>query len=113
MVSSKDAESRRMRTSVPKILCSPLALLPSSATALLEEYRAETLHGIPPVHAYDPNTSAMPEYKPYDVVKGVAICPVQGVLVHEAACWWYGEQSYSDIASTYALALLDADVRAI
>lgn len=96
-----------MRT-VPEILSSPLAILPSTATALLETFRSQALLD-PPAQAYDPS-AAISEHKPYELVGGVAIIPICGVLVHEASWWGWDETSYACIADMVACALGDPDV---
>jgi signal peptide peptidase SppA len=54
--------------------------------------------------------------KDYDVVAGIAVVPVQGVLVHEQSLWGYwfgGETSYKQLASTLVDAMADSAVRAV
>lgn len=100
---------------IPEILSSPLALLPSAATAMLEAYRVSTLHvshsASPPARA-DFGTATGSEMKPYEVVCGIAIIPICGVLTHEESFWW-DEVSYSCIASKVAAAITDTEVLGI
>jgi signal peptide peptidase SppA len=50
--------------------------------------------------------------RPYNVVDGVAIVPVRGVLVHDY-CWGWGETEYSSIADTVVAAIDDPEVEAL
>ena len=96
--------------SIEGLLYRPLALLPAHATALLERLRlvgsAEpaALLGDAPEHA---------DRRLYDVVNGVAVVPIQGVLVHGSGCWWWGETTYDIIRTTLRRAIADPDVRAV
>jgi signal peptide peptidase SppA len=47
----------------------------------------------------------------YDVIAGVAVVPVRGVLVHEKS--WFDETAYSDVATLMMEALNDSDVRGV
>jgi len=49
----------------------------------------------------------------YDLVDGVAIIPICGVLVHGHACWWAGETSYSSIEAALVAAIDDQMAKAI
>src|SRR5713101_1327329 len=68
----------------------PVALWPGHAAQLLREIRLEYLS--PPAQQ-----SLTDEWKPYEIVQGMAIVPVRGILVHETAWWGWGETSYSSI----------------
>jgi signal peptide peptidase SppA len=89
----------------------PLAILPSQAQAIVD--RLQTLE----VGAFGFDFDSAPaSSKPYDVVGGVAVVPVQGVLVHEQSLWGYwfgGETSYKQLASTLVEAMNDQAVRAL
>ena len=102
-----------MNKSVEALLYRPLALLPAHATALLE--RARIMGASAPAAFLDEIevTYARETRTPYDVVDGVAIIPIKGVLVHgQSWCWW-GETSYGDLRALMKLALADAEVSAI
>lgn len=98
-----------MRT-IPEMLSSPLALLPSAASALLERYRVASLNGLPPLAEVGGDVIRV---RPYDVIGGAAIIPIQGVLLHEDPWWFEDAMSYRDIAGMVALALSDDEVKGI
>jgi capsid assembly protease len=50
--------------------------------------------------------------KAYDIVSGVAIVPIRGVLVHSSA-GWYDELTYDAIAAGIFAALADPQVKAV
>jgi signal peptide peptidase SppA len=52
-----------------------------------------------------------PKARDYDLIRGVAVVPIQGVLVHERS--WFDETAYSSIASQMMMAMEDNDARAI
>jgi len=84
----------------------PVALWPGHAAQLLREIRLEYLS--PPAQQ-----SLTDEWKPYEIVQGMAIVPVRGILVHETAWWGWGETSYSSIARSIMTALQDNDVKTV
>ena len=84
----------------------PVALWPGHTAELLRDIRLEYLNS--PAQA-----PARAVWKPYDVVQGVAIVSISGVLVHDESWWGMGEMSYSSIAQSIMAALLDDDVRCI
>lgn len=94
-----------------EILSSPLALLPSTATALLEQYRADVAGGAPPARvmgeATSPNVS-----RPYELTGSVAVIRVSGVLVHERSFWW-SERTYDDIRNEVSIAINDSEAHGI
>jgi len=49
----------------------------------------------------------------YELVDGVAIIPVRGILVHGAAWGFFGETSYDDVRKMVAAAISDEDATAI
>ena len=95
--------------SVESLLYRPLALLPSHAHAILDRLRL--LDGVEPPKAVIGQSEA--SRRPYDVVDGVAVVPISGVLVHgDGYCWW-GETPYGAIRRTLEQAVADPEVRAI
>jgi ClpP class serine protease len=87
----------------------PLALLPVHAALILEMLRGDT------PAALLTGTPEMGEegYRPFDLVSGIAVIPVRGVLVQGDACGWWGEAGYDRIGSAFRAALADEEVRAI
>jgi signal peptide peptidase SppA len=88
----------------------PLAILPSRAQLILETLNSVDALTFPA----DQAESSAP--KLYDVVNGIAVVCVHGVLVHEMSFfgWWCGgETAYSDLARAMVAAMSDPDVRAI
>jgi signal peptide peptidase SppA len=51
--------------------------------------------------------------RPYDIVEGVAIIPVKGVLVHGSTGWCWNETDYASIDRMFEVAINDPEVRAI
>jgi signal peptide peptidase SppA len=87
----------------------PLAILPSRAPMIVEALGAIEAMGF----AADANRAAR---KPYDVVNGVAVIYVHGILVHEESwfgAWFGGETAYSVLAAALVTAMSDGDVRAV
>lgn len=82
----------------------PLAILPSRAALLFDLLQSAEMS-----ITIDVPSERM---KPYDVVNGVAVVPIQGVLVHERT-WFWGETTYASIASALVAAMNDPDVRAV
>ena len=96
--------------SVEGLLYRPLALLPAHARALLDRFRL--LDGAVPVRATLDRAEER-DRRPYDLIDGVAVVPISGVLVHGDAYSWWGETSYGSIRSTLEQAAADLEVRAI
>lgn len=94
------------------IFDAPLALLPSAAAAMLEEVRTRMLRGGAPDALLTPAAPAS-EWKPYDLIAGIAIIPISGVLVHEDPYYWSDETQYARVASQFVAAIQDDDVRGI
>jgi signal peptide peptidase SppA len=94
-----------------RFLGRPLAILPSRAQLIVDALRsAET--GAFTFDAGDAPAAS----KPYEIVSGVAVVPVRGVLVHEVSLWgWFfgGETSYKMLAQMLVAAMSDAEVRAV
>lgn len=86
----------------------PLAILPSRATVFAEALRS--------VGAMSFEVSAPAERKPYQIVNGVAVICVHGILVHELSwlgAWFGGETAYCEIAAAIVAAMNDPDVNAV
>jgi signal peptide peptidase SppA len=96
--------------SVEGLLYRPLALLPAHARALLDRFRL--LDGAEPPKALMERDEGR-DRRPFLVVDGVAVIPIQGVLVHGNAYSWWGQTSYGTIRACLDLAVADAEVRAI
>ena len=88
--------------SIAQFFRSPLALLPGHALGLLEDIRALT------TVSSAPTTS-----RTYDVVGGVAIIPIAGVLVHDRTWWAWDEMTYGEIAESIVGAIADPEVRGL
>lgn len=102
--------------SIPEILSSPLALLPSAATALLEKYRLEAMRNFSEIHAPPVQglmASADNLSRPYDIIAGVAVIPISGVLLQDDPFWFEDATSYRSIAALTAEALGDGEVLGI
>ncbi|MCJ2067762.1 S49 family peptidase [Methylobacterium sp. J-030] len=106
-----------MSMSVEGLLYRPLALLPAHATALLERLRIIGAdRPVAPSAFLDgvEETASRDRRRPYEVVDGIAIVRIQGVLVHgDDCCWWWGETSYASIRRTLLAALADPEVKAV
>ncbi len=96
--------------SVESLLYRPLALLPAHARALLDRFRL--LDGAVPPKALLGDAETR-DRRPYDVIDGVAVVPISGVLVHGDAYSWWGQTSYGSIRASLEQAATDAEVRAI
>lgn len=83
----------------------PLALLPSHATLILDALQGGNLAGLA-------LSEAIADNRPYDVVNGVAVIVVSGILVHERT-WFWGETDYASISKAIVAAVQDAEVEAI
>lgn len=94
-----------------RFLNRPMAILPSRAQLIVD-----ALQGLE-TGALGLDLDAAPERsKPYEVVSGIAVVPVRGILVHEVSFfgWWFGgETSYKDLAQTLVAAMNDGEVRAV
>lgn len=90
---------------IDRFSCKPLALLPSRAPALLDALRTST-----PRMSLGFTTEGRPRL--YDIVDGVAVIPIHGVLLH-GETWWWDTMSYGCIAQCISEALADAEARAI
>lgn len=88
----------------------PLALLSSEAEKIL---RAIDLREAPQALQLDIEPSA--PARPYDLIEGVAIVPVNGVLVHEETWFscFFGETGYDRIRASFDAALADPEAQAI
>lgn len=85
----------------------PLALRMATATTMLEHYSRSGLY-----QDGDDIFSPTVLDRPYDVINGVALINVRGVLVHERS-WWWDEMSYSRIAENVAMAIDDGEVKGL
>ena len=63
------------------------------------------------VFGFDLDRKIEPE-KPYEVINGVAVVPIKGILVHDYE-WFWGETTYSSIAEIATMALADPGVKAL
>jgi signal peptide peptidase SppA len=97
----------------------PLAILPAHSTVLLEMLRApqETSHALVDIPRVEQMAQALDvrseRMRPYDLVDGVAIIPIKGILVH--GCTWCGwnETDYASICEKMIEAVEDDEVRGI
>jgi signal peptide peptidase SppA len=89
----------------------PLALLPGETEKILRalELRAETA---PQSLVIESENRA---YPPYELTKGIAVIPINGILVHEEE--WFspfiGEMGYDRIRAVFDHALADPEAKAI
>lgn len=104
---------------IERFLNTALALWPAHAAVLLEMLRSpqESVHALVEVprmgelaQALDVRSEPM---RPYDLVDGIAIVPVQGILVHGATWWGWNETDYASIGEKMIAAVEDSEVRAI
>jgi signal peptide peptidase SppA len=107
------------RSRIERFLNAPLALWPGHSAVLLEMLRSppEVAHSLVEIpreaqlaQALDVRTERM---RLYDVVDGVAIVPIQGILVHGCTWWGWNETDYGSIAEKMLAAVDDEEVRAI
>jgi signal peptide peptidase SppA len=96
-----------------RFLNTPLLLEGRRAAAMLEGLRA-------PRAGYDDDEGRdtyevikRADGRPYELVDGVAIVPVRGILVHGPAWVWAGETSYDDVRQMVGAAIIDEDATAI
>jgi len=99
--------------SAQRFLNTPLLLEGGRAAAMLEGLRS-------PRADYEDNQDRQvyeiiqrDDGRSYELVDGVAIIPVRGILVHGQAWGWFGETSYDDIRKMVAAAINDEDATAI
>jgi signal peptide peptidase SppA len=89
----------------------PLAILPSRAELL-----AQALRSVDAMEDFDDFAAAPAAPKLYDVVCGVAVIGVRGILVHEISWFgWYcgGETEYAQLARAMVAAMSDPEVKAV
>jgi signal peptide peptidase SppA len=90
---------------------SPLALWPGHVAPVLD-----MLRDAPRVRMLDAavlDTITQSAQRPYDLVDGIAIVPVKGVLVHGYTGWGWDETDYASIDRMFVAAVNDPEVRAI
>jgi capsid assembly protease len=76
------------------------------------DYAAEIRRRLGPVHACESDYAGSGSArKPYEVIEGVALIEITGVLVNSA--YWYDETEYEDIREECQMAADDAAVKAI
>jgi capsid assembly protease len=92
--------SRSDPTPSDRFFNKPLALLPARAPSLLDG-----------LNLLDASAQAYAN-RPYEVIEGVAVIPIQGVLLH-GGCYWSDTMSYGAIGACLRLAIIDPEVRAI
>lgn len=93
-----------------RFLNRPLALLPSHSALLLDMVQTGTAPA-----AFSPDSATRSDvYKPYDVIAGIAVIRIRGVLVHGEDWFFWGLQtSYDRLRASIAAAIGDPDVLAI
>jgi signal peptide peptidase SppA len=108
-----------MRSGIERFLHRPIALWPGHSAVLLEMLRSpqdfvRSMVEVPNeanlAQALEVRADRM---RPYDLVDGVAIIPVQGILVHGCTWWGWNETDYGSIAEKMLAAQDDAEVAAI
>jgi signal peptide peptidase SppA len=108
-----------MMQNVDRFFNSPLALWPGHTSALLEmlrhpqaSIRAATVLEVLQVEAQslDMKENVL---RLYELINGVAIIPIRGVLVHGASYWCWDETEYGAIWEKIAMAVGDPEVRAV
>ena len=104
---------------IERFLNAPLAIWPGHTSVLLEMLRSppETAHALVDIprpaqmnHALEVRAERM---RPYDLVDGVAIIPVKGILVHGCTWWGWNETDYASIGEKMIEAVQDDQVHAI
>ena len=96
-----------------RFLDRPLALLPSRAMQIAELLQNDN-DGWQSA-AFD-TMLEREESKPYDVIDGIAVIPIKGILVHEISFWgWFcgDETDYASIGAAMIAAVKDHAVKAI
>ena len=89
----------------------PLALLPRETEKIL---RALEMGGEVP-HSLVIETENDAPFRPYDLVDGIAIVPINGILVQEETFFssFFGEMGYDRIHAAFDQAVVDPDAKAI
>ena len=91
-----------------RLFNAPLALAPAQARLvehlLLQGGDATALLGLSDSPAKRP---------PYDLVQGVAVINVQGLLLDDDDCWWWGGTSYAQIRRALTAAMADPAASAV
>ncbi len=104
---------------IDRFINSPLALWPGHSAVLLEMLRSpqEVVHSLVEIPREAQLTQALEmrseRLKPYDTIDGIAIIPIQGILVHGCTWWGWNETDYASIRELIAAAIEDPEVRAI
>jgi capsid assembly protease len=90
----------------------PLAIHRPNAEALLELLRARERADVYQIEDIQKDDGVI--WRSFDLVNGIAVIPIHGILVHGEA-WWggWGEISYQSIDRTITEAIADPEVRAI
>ena len=89
----------------------PLALWPGQIAPVLEMLRDAPRVRMLDAQALDSITETV--QRPYNLVDGVAIVPVTGILVHGYTGWCWNETDYASIGRMFTAAINDPEVRAI
>lgn len=104
---------------IDRFINTPLALWPGHSAVLMEMLRSpgDFVHSLVEVPREAQMAQALEvraeRMRPYDLVDGVAIVPVQGILVHGCTWWGWNETDYGSIGEMMLAALEDSEVRAI
>jgi signal peptide peptidase SppA len=104
---------------IERFLNAPLALWPGHSAVLLEMLRApqEAVHSLVEIPSEAQLAQALEvraeRMRPYELIDGIAIVPVQGILVHGCTWWGWNETDYASIAEKMVAALDDVEVRAV
>jgi signal peptide peptidase SppA len=97
----------------------PLALWPGHSEILLEMLRSPegVVHSLVEIPSEAQLAQALDiraaPLRPYDLIDGIAIIPIQGILVHGCTWWGWNETDYASIRELIAIAIDDDEVRAI
>jgi ClpP class serine protease len=92
-----------------RFIDTPLVLHPPVARELLDVIM---IREDEPKSAAVSVTTACPPERSFELINGVALIPITGVLTNGESIWW-DETSYGSIATRFNAALADADARAI
>jgi signal peptide peptidase SppA len=104
---------------IDRFINTPLALWPGHSAVLLEMLRSpqEVAHSLVEIPSAAQISQALDtrseRLKPYDMVDGIAIIPIQGILVHGCTWWGWNETDYGSIRELITAAFADPEVRAI
>jgi signal peptide peptidase SppA len=120
---------------VPQLLSEPMLILPQKASTMLEAWQrlglerhsnelvrlrplAEVLgeRAPPDPLAFSIEAADRGDRKPYQVVQGVAVIDIKGVLMHEVSFWGWlfgDEMGYPTIREALMIAKADPEVRGI